>query len=398
MKKLFKTVMTLLAAAVCLMGVGVEPARAEESDVSIIYANVPEDWQNPCVWAWGEDGTNAFEAWPGGSMTADEGNPGWYYIYVPGFISSVIVNANEGTVQTTDLASGSADCWITVTSAEEAELTNEKLTEGELPENVATFKVNAYLPEDWTLPCLWAWLEPDGTNAFANWPGQELEQSADGWYSFSVPAWVNSVIINGNAGAVQTSDISVEPRDLWIVVEDSENYELSYEKPEIAGDMITVHAKMPSDWLMPCLWAWSAPDGTNVFANWPGEEMVLDGDWYTYSIPAWVNSIIINGNLGGIQTNDISIEPKDFWVIVSGDGDGYEVFYEEPSEEPADEPSDEPAVEQEPEATPTADASQSQQEPETDKGSNTVIYVIVAVAAAAAIAVGAVVVSKKKKK
>ena len=40
------------------------------------YVQVPEDWENPCIWAWDEDGNNAFAAWPGEEMDADRGNEG----------------------------------------------------------------------------------------------------------------------------------------------------------------------------------------------------------------------------------------------------------------------------------------------------------------------------------
>ena len=40
---------------------------------------------------------------------------------------------------------------------------------------------------------------------------------------------------------------------------------------------VTVWVKAPADWESPCLWAWSAPDGTNAFAAWPGEALAEDG-------------------------------------------------------------------------------------------------------------------------
>ena len=80
--------------------------------------------------------------------------------------------------------------------------------------------------------CCWAWSAPDGTNAFAAWPGEALTEAEDGWYTIQVPGWINSVIINGNEGSVQTSDLSVEPgSELWITVTDAENAEVAYEAP-----------------------------------------------------------------------------------------------------------------------------------------------------------------------
>ena len=72
---------------------------------------------------------------------------------------------------------------------------------------------------------------------FANWPGQELTAGEDGWLSYDIPNWVNSIIINGNLGGVQTSDISIETgKDVWVVVTDAENYEVYYEEPEIVEE------------------------------------------------------------------------------------------------------------------------------------------------------------------
>ncbi len=153
----------------------------------------------------------------------------------------------------------------------------------------------------------------------------------EGWYTTKVPTWVNSLIVNANAGEVQTEDISVDPSELWLTVAEDGTYEISYVDPALADiPNITVYVKTPTDWNTPNLWAWSAPDGTNVFTTWPGEALEENGDWLTKEIPGWVNSIIINGNEGEVQTSDISIETgKDVWVVVSS-ADEYEVYYEEP--------------------------------------------------------------------
>ena len=60
-------------------------ALADEAETEMVpvLAQVPAGWENPCCWAWADDGTNAFAAWPGGAMEP-LGESGWYYIYVPG--------------------------------------------------------------------------------------------------------------------------------------------------------------------------------------------------------------------------------------------------------------------------------------------------------------------------
>ena len=52
-----------------------------------------------------------------------------------------------------------------------------------------------------------------------------------------MPGWINSVIVNGNEGGVQTTDISVESgKDIWIIVNGPEDYTVSYEEPELAAE------------------------------------------------------------------------------------------------------------------------------------------------------------------
>lgn len=254
-------------AILCLVCLPLLQVSAEE-DLMIVYAQVPEDWESPCVWAWADDGTNAFEAWPGGSMKEDEGNAGWYYAYIPKAAGgNVIVNANEGAVQTSDHKTEGKDVWLTITDAETVEISNEKQTQGDFPEYEATISDSVQVPEegtvetpaedmitvhtkapaDWLMPCLWAWSAPDGTNVFANWPGQELTEDGDGWYSYDIPNWVNSIIINGNLGEVQTTDITIEPKELWVVVTDAETYEVFYEEPAEVADTSSKPETIPSE-------------------------------------------------------------------------------------------------------------------------------------------------------
>lgn len=205
-------------------------AEADETKVAI-NVKVPDDWQNPCVWAWDEDGNNAFEAWPGEECEATPDNEGWYYVWVPDWANHVIVNANAGEVQTGELVLDGKDAWITVSDADNAEVSYDAQTTGDTPEYTEKFLIHAKVDDSWENPNLWAWSAPDGTNAFASWPGEALEEN-NGWLTKEIPGWVNSIIVNGNDGSVQTSDISIETeKDVWVVVTDAENYEVTYEEP-----------------------------------------------------------------------------------------------------------------------------------------------------------------------
>ena len=79
-----------------------------------VYAQVDASWENPCILA-GEypSGKNAFASWPGRAMKANEN--GWYAAKVPAWCNCVIINANDGAVQTADIKDlDPADLWITV--------------------------------------------------------------------------------------------------------------------------------------------------------------------------------------------------------------------------------------------------------------------------------------------
>lgn len=83
--------------------------------------------------------------------------------------------------------------------------------------NVYTYKepqttpvvVKFYKPSTWDKVYLWAWGTGVPATDFKAWPGMELTNSADGWYSYTFPAEVQEVnfIFNGGNGKEQTSDL-----------------------------------------------------------------------------------------------------------------------------------------------------------------------------------------------
>ena len=389
MKKAIAVLIALVMMVSCL---SLTAFAAEDNEMVPVLVKVPEGWDAPNCWAWADDGTNAFAAWPGEAFEAWE--EGWYYIYVPSFVQNIIVNANQGTddaVQTDGIVvEAGKEVWITVAEDNSAEVSYEAQLRGEIPAYVEKFVVHAYVPLSWKTVNMWAWSAPDGTNAFEAWPGEGMVEGDDGWFTGKAPTWINSLIINGNEGSVQTEDISVEGKELWITVYEDLTYDLSYEDPNKAVPNITVHAQVPDDWSAPCCWAWSAPDGTNAFSSWPGEALTQDGDWYTIEVPGWINSVIINGNEGSVQTSDLSVEAgKDVWVVVT-DPENATVSYEEPAIEVVPDETEAPTTE-----APATDAPA--EEPAQESGSSTAIIIGVIVAVVI-VAGGAAVVIKKKKK
>ncbi len=326
MKKWFA--LFLVLCMLPLMGM----AMAEETtERFVIYTQVPEDWQFPCLWAWSDDGQNAFAAWPGDDMIADASNPGWYYAYVPAFVDAVILSANGATVQTSDYRVEKKAAWLTITDKDTVDVSFEAKTQGEAPAFVERYTVYAQVDSTWENPGIWAWENETGKNAFAAWPGLTMKANENGWYSAKVPENCDAIIVNANGGKVQTADIKeLDPADMWLTLAPDGTFELTYDDPlkPVAED-ITVSVKVPEDWAEPCLWAWSHPDGTNVFTAWPGEKLVQGEDGvYTLTIPGWANSIIINGNGGTVQTKDMAIETgKDIFGAVAGPED-YTLSYD----------------------------------------------------------------------
>ena len=83
MTKQFKKVVTVLLAFTMMFFAFMSMQVKAQEERSAVYVNPPEDWSDPFLWAWDEEGNNAFASWPGGEMEADPDNEGWYYIWIP---------------------------------------------------------------------------------------------------------------------------------------------------------------------------------------------------------------------------------------------------------------------------------------------------------------------------
>ena len=194
---------------------------------------------------------------------------------------------------------------------------------------ITEFVVHAFVPRDWGTPALWAWSTVAGTDVSDKWPGAAMNAAGDGWFTTSLPSWVDHLIVNGGDGTVQTEDIPIDAKELWIVVHADLTYELSYEGSiEVIQD-VTISAIAPSEWDDVRCWAWA--DVGDVFEKWPGEAMDKNGSWHTIEVPGWVSYLIINGNNGSEQTSDLPVESgKNVWVVISCDGSAA-VYYQKPT-------------------------------------------------------------------
>ena len=78
--------------------------------------------------------------------------------------------------------------------------------------------------------------------------GESLEEGEGGWLVKEIPGWVNSIIVNGNEGSVQTTDISVETgKDIWLTINGPEDYTVSYEEIALEETTETVATQEPAE-------------------------------------------------------------------------------------------------------------------------------------------------------
>lgn len=130
-----KTIAILIAVMLMVSCLSLTAYAAEDSEMVPVVVKVAEGWDAPNLWAWADDGRNAFAAWPGDPM--EELAEGWYYIWVPNFVQNVIVNANQGTdaaIQTDGIVvEAGKEVWINVAEDKTAEVSYEAQLRGEIP-------------------------------------------------------------------------------------------------------------------------------------------------------------------------------------------------------------------------------------------------------------------------
>ena len=128
----------------------------------------------------------------------------------------------------------------------ESEPVESEPVESEPVEDSDSITVYAKVPADWAEPGCWAWNASLNKNAFDAWPGVALTLDGE-WYTIDIPNWCDSIIINANAGGIQTGDTGIEMgKDLWIVVAEDKSATVYYEEPS-ADDLAPPAETEPSD-------------------------------------------------------------------------------------------------------------------------------------------------------
>ncbi len=210
----------------------------------LAYAYIPNDWDKAIV-----VGTSSTDTEDEFTATMDLQSDGWFSLFVPSEYDRITINNGEtGDKLKVSETVGVEDkvFYVMVDDEKDDDGLYKAIAYYEKPVIASeTFTVHAYVPDTWTDPHIWAWSDPDGTNAFTAWPGEAMTSSDDG-FVLDVPTFVNSIIINNGKTddtAEQTSDVKgIEPNECWIVVGEKDAngaYQATaqYEKPnEGTGD------------------------------------------------------------------------------------------------------------------------------------------------------------------
>ncbi|MCL2188916.1 MAG: starch-binding protein [Defluviitaleaceae bacterium] len=309
-------------------------SASEQLGQTIVFVQVPADWESPGIWAWGSAGGGLWDhlGWPGQPMQQDPNNPGWYFQWMASDMTGGLVNANEGSIQTNDFTLTGQPIWVTVTGEGDAfSYTTTPQTTGEFPS--ATTPIFAQVPAGWEAPRVWAWGGADSPY-FAAWPGtaQMLPvPNNEGWFFFHAPGDMTGGLISANEGSIQTSDFPLEGQPIWVTISGEGDDFTVATTPQTTGAVPQMHTiiyvQVPAGWDAPGIWAWgSVQGGLWDHLGWPGQPMQEcphNPGWFFQYVATDMTGGLVNANDGGIQTNDFTLTGQPIWVTVTGEGDDF---------------------------------------------------------------------------
>ncbi len=184
----------------CTVTVTDKPVSSEPITVRF---KKPAAWNAVYLYAWLDGTPDLLGTWPGQPLTEDA--DGWYSYTFEEYITSVNFIFNNGSgQQTSDLFTAQSVCY-------EWNGTDAVVVDcpaGETPEPEA-ITIRFKKPADWNAVYLYAWLNL-GNQLLGVWPGRQLTEYAQGWYSYTFDKSITHVnfIFNSGSGGVQSSDLS----------------------------------------------------------------------------------------------------------------------------------------------------------------------------------------------
>ena len=366
-KRMISLLLTLIMATALILSA--VPALAAQTVT--VHVQAPSDWESVYGYIWESD--IPMSDWPGSSMN----NSGdWWTLEIPCGYTNIVIN--DGQRQTIDLKmDGYSDIWIVIP---EVDYSTPVYNSTVYTDSACT---QPYINSDILYPDYLAGLESlaitgSGIPGVSEWnpadpagdmtlmyPGvyvKELSFHAGDTMEFKFAGndmWDDNYNFGGSYG------LSLYP-DYWSeLVNGGSSYDITFsadydctvrltlnltaienggapilwieditDEDSEPEEMITVYAKVPTDWRNVRLWAWD-PDTMEYVGDepWPGELIMTLGDngWYSAQIPTWATGVLINANGGSAQTPDITdIRPGiDIWIDAYTDYTNPIISYEE---------------------------------------------------------------------
>lgn len=330
-------------------------AEPDTTGYSISF-KAPEGWENPCLWAWtNEGGANAFPgmAWPGRAM--EEAADGWYQLAVPTRVDMVIIAANQGTeaaIQSEGLLIEGKDVWFdgvtdgTANNEDGTTRVTHNLTAlYEAPAGAPAAK--AYESEAYFgvhVPNAWRTANVYGVDAEGKATLIPTELDSDGYrfMGFASSKYASYYVTDGgsrtsvNFTLRKNNGNSAWFADVGEYLIDGKNEAgiVAYDtKPLPPSDTYRLEVSVPETWTEPYLWAWNKESGVGMFSTWPGEalEKISDGK-FAYDVSTTCDQIIISiddpnseDEAARLQTADllenIDTSKETVYATVSGETD-----------------------------------------------------------------------------
>ncbi|MCC2617790.1 pullulanase-type alpha-1,6-glucosidase [Aestuariibacter halophilus] len=305
-------------------GCYVEQAWQDSCDIPepgmTVYFQAPADWGSDVNVYWFNTPGQSATDWPGQPMTLI--GERWYRFQFDNDVNAANLIFNDGSQQTTDLYREGDGCYV------------EQAWLSDCTPPVAGIKVLFKRPATWaeTLYIHYWNSEPV---AGTNWPGIEMTDEGNDWYSYQFPLNGDSANLLFHDGqGNQTGDLYRTQNGCYV----GGNWQDSC-VTDVLPQGMTVYFRRPLDWNVPNVHYWY--DGGA--STWPGEEMsALGNDWYAFQLPDGVTAtnLVINDKTDGSnghQTGDLYREGDGCYDLDSNSWadscpiPGYTVYFKKPA-------------------------------------------------------------------
>jgi len=284
-----------------------------EAEIGVVTTSVyfynTNEWSTVKAYAWLEDGTQIFGAWPG--VTAKNEGDYWWRADVKLMSDSdfyIIFNNGNGS-QTQDISiTDKSKTFITADG--EVYASKEEAMEGIgiYPDKTTVYFYNT---KGWDQVGVYVW----GAASLGDWPGQVATDEGDNWWSYTVDAAPGddfNIIFNNCNNGGQTADLKVTSiknvyfwgsnwyssksaaedayeASLGTEAEESEEEKAIDTEPELTEGQVRVYYHVDSSWNEAYMYAWLENDAGESagqpLGEWPGTKMShIGNNWYSINI------------------------------------------------------------------------------------------------------------------